>query len=70
MSLCFREAFLDKIFNKISEEEYLNHLIAHFRGVRHPLDSGTDPIVEVHDPIGRSFKKVALRADNEPLEGK
>lgn len=69
MSLCFREAFLAKQDHKITEEEYLGHLIAHLRGVRHPQDSDRDVIVSKFDPFGASIREMALRTDYEPLQG-
>lgn len=69
MSLCFRAAFRAKQSQSITEQEYLRHMIAHFRGVRHPEDGGTDVIVSKFDPVGASFRVMALRSDYEPLLG-
>jgi hypothetical protein len=38
MSLCFSEAFRAKRENRISEQEYVGHLTAHLRGIRHEGD--------------------------------
>ena len=69
MSLCFHEAFIAKVEAKITEEEYLSYLIAHFRGVRHPQDNDRDFIVSTFDPVGASIREMALRTDYKPLEG-
>jgi len=70
MSLCFREAFLAKQYNEITEDEYMGHLLAHFRGVRHPHDSGKDTTVSKSDPFGAAIRDMALKTDYQPLEGK
>ena len=70
MSLCFRDAFVSKQSGTITEEEYLDHLIAHFRGVRHPQDSDKEDVITAKwDPFGASIKEMALRTDYEPLQG-
>lgn len=35
MSLCFYQAALQRKRNQISEEEFLDHIVAHCRGIRH-----------------------------------
>lgn len=66
-SLCFLEAMLAKSSKSITEREYFGHLLAHFRGVRHPRDSGREPAVSKLDPVGGSIREMALRDDYEPL---
>jgi len=66
-SLCFLEAMLAKSSKSITEREYFSHLLAHFRGVRHPRDSGREPAVSKLDPVGGSIREMALRDDYEPL---
>lgn len=69
MSLCFGEAFDAKRAGKITEEEYFGHLLAHFRGVRHPQDSGIEREVSSFDPVGASIRELALRTDYQPMQG-
>ncbi len=69
MSLCFRDAFVAKQAHRITEAEYVDHLIAHFRRVRHPQDSDRDVITAKWDPFGASIREMALRTDYEPLRG-
>jgi hypothetical protein len=38
MSLCFAEAFRAKREKRISKQEYIEHLTAHLRGIRHEGD--------------------------------
>jgi hypothetical protein len=45
MALCFSEAFDAKHEHRISEEEYIGHLTAHLRGIRHPSDDLNDKSV-------------------------
>jgi hypothetical protein len=40
-SLCFREALDQLLRDDISERAYLGHILAHFRGVRHPDDENS-----------------------------
>jgi len=69
MSLCFQDAFVAKRSFTITEAEYIDHLIAHFRGVRHPQDSDRDAIsVKKWDPFGASIREMALRTNYEPLQ--
>lgn len=69
MSLCFLDAFEAKQAQFITEDEYVKHLLAHFRGVRHPQDDGTDWRLEASDPIGASMRELALGTDYEPMKG-
>jgi len=70
MALCFRQAYLKK--DEITEKKYISHLLAHFRGLRHPQDSENNEgaIVEKLDPFGASVREVALKPGYEPLQGK
>jgi hypothetical protein len=38
MAFCFSEAFVARRENRISEQEYIGHLTAHLRGIRHEDD--------------------------------
>jgi hypothetical protein len=69
MTLCFQQAFLKR--GEITEKEYISHLLAHFRGLRHPKDSEKDEgaIVELLDPFGASVREVALKPGYESLQG-
>jgi|SRR5271154_184871 len=69
LSLCFGPAWRAMIRREITKEEYLGHLLAHFRGVRHPEDNGEDRIASF-DPVSRSIRLVALKAGYQPMEGK
>ena len=69
MSLCFLDAFEAKQAHFITEGEYVSHLLAHFRGVRHPQDDGTDGRLEGSDPVGASMRELALNTDYEPMKG-
>src|SRR2546423_3677948 len=69
MSLCFLDAFQAKQAHFITKDEYIRHLLAHFRGVRHPQDDGTDWRLESSDPIGASMRELALSTDYEPMKG-
>lgn len=70
MSLCFRDAYQEMRDKNITEEEYLGHLIAHCRGVRHAEDSreyigGPSP-----DPFGGSIQEMVLETDFPTMQGK
>jgi hypothetical protein len=74
-SLCFREARCrahdgPNIKVRISEEEWMWHLVMHMCNARHLADSTPDPITLLIDPIGSSVKELALNNDYEPLKGK
>jgi hypothetical protein len=50
MSLCFLEAFNQKKNGSITEDEYLQHLLAHCQGVEHQYDESKpwdEPMVEL-----------------------
>ena len=68
-SLCFLEAFNAKQNHQITEKEYLSHLVAHFRGVRHSQDNNVDDVLLKSDPFGDSIRKMALRSNYEPIQG-
>ena len=69
MSLCFLDAFEAKQAQYITEDEYVRHMLAHFKGVRHPQDDGTDWRLEASDPIGASIRELALSTDYGPMKG-
>ena len=70
MSLCFKDAYRERQNNKITEEAYLGHLIAHFRGVRHPEDSSTTLTGPSPDPFGGSIREMVLETDCPIMQGK
>ena len=66
MSLCFHDAFLAKRDGKITEEEYIGQLIAHFRRVRHPEDSRDN--FKAWDPFGASIRAMAAESNYPMLQ--
>ncbi len=74
MSLCFEAAFRAKQSGEITQEDYLEHLTAHFTNVGHPEDDKenitADARVWSMDPVGASFRDMALKGDYKPLQGK
>jgi len=74
MSLCFLQAFAKAHSREfaIPQKDYFNHLLAHFRGVRHPQDSisGIGETLAKLQPWVGSLREVALASDYKPLEGK
>jgi hypothetical protein len=70
MSLCFKAAYQERRSDNITEEAYLGHLIAHFRGIRHAEDgreafTGMSP-----DPFGASIQEMVLETDCPIVQGK
>ena len=73
MSLCFGDAFIKKQCGKITKEEYIKSLVAHFRGVRHPTDH-SDSVSEMifvwnWDVFGDTIRDIALKSEYKPLTG-
>ena len=76
-SYCFDEALLRTCpphapidLRLISEEEWMEHLVAHMRGTRHPGDALEHHAwLEVIDPIGNSIRILALKEGYQPLNG-
>ncbi|EON66483.1 hypothetical protein W97_05581 [Coniosporium apollinis CBS 100218] len=71
MSLCFEDAFTEFKSGRISEVEYLGHLLAHFRGSRHPGDSDSrnfKAVLGSFNPYAESIRQAALETDYQPLE--
>jgi len=72
MSLCFGAAFRAKQSGETTEEEYLEHLTAHFRNVRHPQDDKDNIAADVSvwnmDPVGASFRDMALKGGYNALQ--
>jgi len=71
MSLCFLEALTAFIRreNGITEQEYIQHLVAHFRGIRHPNDnipSITNTLSAIY-PWAGSLREIALESVYDPL---
>ena len=73
MSLCFHEAFEAKNEGRISEREYIGHLTAHLRGVRHDFDQINEQRwndnFHWRDPFGALFRKFALSSRTLSTEG-
>ena len=73
MSLCFGEAFRKKQHGKITKEEYIKSLLAHFRGIRHPTDHPdcVDEMIFVWnwDVFGDTIRDIALKIEYEQLTG-
>lgn len=73
MSLCFLEAFEAKNEGRINEKEYIEHLTAHLRGVRHDSDQITDQqwinYLRWRDQFGALFRKFALSSRTLSTEG-
>ena len=73
MSLCFFEAFRAKHENRISEREYIGHLTAHLRGIRHQGDdldnqSGGEKLYE-RSSFTALFRVFALSNRTLSIEG-
>lgn len=68
MTLCFDEAYQALKANRISEQEYLHEVLAHFVGVRHPADEKLTRPWElmISDPVGNAIRDAAL---NTPQTG-
>src|SRR4051812_14705734 len=74
MSLCFLQAVAKANLPEggITQQEFFNHLLSHFQGVRHPQDSISsigDTLASIQPWVG-SLREVALASDYKPLEGK
>ena len=73
MSLCFGDAFRKKQYGKVTKEEYIKSLVAHFRGVRHPTDHSdcVDEMIFVWnwDVFGDTIRGIALKTEYELLTG-
>jgi hypothetical protein len=65
--LCFREAIEAIEADMLSEDEYFRHLIAHFRGIRHPFDYHRAAVYQlmVTEPVASSIRRHALQDDYE-----
>lgn len=70
MSLCFDEAFQALKSNRISEQEYLHEVLAHFVGVRHAEDARLTRPWElmISDPVGNAIRDAALNSPNSRPE--
>jgi hypothetical protein len=63
---CFNVSSFAHSRGQISTTEYINHMLAHLRGVRHPEDDR----VEVFDPLSMAIKECLFQPDFTPLAGK
>ncbi|KAK4502346.1 hypothetical protein PRZ48_005771 [Zasmidium cellare] len=70
MSLCFDEAYHALKSNRISEEQYLHEVLAHFCGVRHPADERASRPWElrINDPVGNAIRDAALSSPHSKPE--
>ena len=55
MSLCFLEAFRQKNNGSITEDEYLDHVLAHCQGVEHEEDDTEMQELRAMDLFGYSI---------------
>jgi hypothetical protein len=62
----FRKPSFANRDGKITEEEYICQLIAHFRGVWHPEDSRDN--FKAWDPFGASIRAVAVESNYPMLQ--
>jgi hypothetical protein len=69
--LCFRDAIDAIEAGMISEDEYFRHLVAHFRGLRHPFDHERGMVYQlmVTEPVASSVRRYSLQDDYEDFEG-
>jgi hypothetical protein len=74
MSLCFLQALskLKRLENSITEQEYIQYLVLHFRGVRHPEDNiaGVADTLQAIEPWAGSLREIALESVYDPLQSK
>ncbi|CAK4034965.1 uncharacterized protein RCC_09715 [Lecanosticta acicola] len=70
MSLCFDEAYQALRSRRISEEEYLHQVLAHFCGIRHPADekAGRPWELMINDPVGNAIREAALNSPHSRPE--
>ena len=70
MSLCFLQAFAHWKGGKMTEQDLLNHTLAHFQGVRHKDDeiSSNEVPLANFEPWLAAVRVLALAGDYEPLE--
>jgi hypothetical protein len=68
--LCFRDAIDAIEVGMISKEEYFEHLIAHYRGLRHPFDHERGMVYQlmVTEPVASSIRRHALWGDYEDFD--
>jgi hypothetical protein len=70
-SLCFAAAGWSRSSNKISDEAFYGHILAHFRGVWHAADDRDDLYyLSVVDPVCSSLKRMILKPDFKTVQGK
>ena len=71
MTLCFDEAYQALKAERITEQEYLHQVLAHFSGVRHPADEKARPWeLKINDPVGNAIRDAALSSPSTRPEGK
>jgi hypothetical protein len=63
--LCFRDAIDAIEGGMISREEYFEHLIAHYRGSRHPFNHEPGIVYQliVTEPVASSIRQHSLKND-------
>jgi len=71
MSLCFLKLWLSWKDGELPEQEFLSHLLAHYRGICHKDDeipSTGEPLANF-EPWLASVRDLALAGDYESVEG-
>jgi hypothetical protein len=63
---CFEASSIAHSRGQISTTEYMNHMLAHLRGVRHPEDDR----VHESDLLSMAIKECLFQPDFTPLAGK
>ena len=73
MNLCFLPALAAAYteVGGITQREYIEQLLAHFKGVRHPQDEilSISTTLATIEPWARSLRGIALGSSYEPVEG-
>ena len=66
-SLCFKEAYDARISGRLNLEDFLNYILAHYKGLRHQEDTeGKRPYISVS--FEYEVRNLVLREDFEPLD--
>jgi hypothetical protein len=55
---------------KISDEEYLDSMLAHFKGVRHSYDKIKGDTLGFVDPFANSLRELIFEHEDTPVDGK
>ena len=69
-SLCFRDAAWARKDGTIGLELYLDHLLSHLRGIRHPSDENDDlNMLSTIDPVAASVKRLMMKPSFKKISG-